>query len=277
MSESVEMTSNSAPNKEEETSSGGSKSSCMDMLGCIGLGIMTTTPDGMCMKAELKSWNLWRGVIGEFTATLLFLYVTIGTIVTVESLLQVALAFGLTITILVYIFANVSGANINPAVSLMLVLTKRMTPLRGVLYIIAQCLGATCGSLIVKALTHEDYWGAGCNEVFPSTTYAGALFYEIFSTSLLLLTVQAAIDSKQSEMAPHIGNLAPLAIGLAVFLAHLVNIPKTNTSINPARTLGAAIAINEDRCWEDQEIFWIGPFLSSILSAILYQVCFKQK
>jgi len=254
---------------------------------------------------ELASWDLWRGFFGEFLATFMFLFISISTVMhttqdgvalNVGRQLTISWAFGMAITVLIYVFGTVSGANINPAVSLMLALTKKISPVRCVVYIIAQCLGAICGSALVKSF-NEDLFaarGAACNGVADGYSNGAALAVEIFSTGILMLAVQAATDPKQDARAfpQHPGQgayfnngLAPLTIGLAVFLAHLIAIPVTNCSINPARSLGTAVVGHglsvagqaDVDCFDDLWIWWVGPMLSAVIFSVIYQVLIADK
>jgi aquaporin PIP len=202
--------------------------------------------------------------------------------------LIIALTFGLTITTLVYIFAPVSGANINPAVTLALVVSKALDPLTGIFYVIAQCLGAAAGCGLVKAIQsdHYDTYGGGANGVNnPSFGAGNAFLAEVCATFLLCFTVLAAVDggpvgknaalhgTHTGDVRPANGAVLAFPIGFAVLLAHLWLIPIDGTSINPARSFGAALVANE---WDDHWVFWAGPLLGSLLSACVYQFVFNE-
>jgi aquaporin PIP len=242
-------------------------------------------------ELEDEQWELIRSLIGEFVATWLFLFVTITTVVmtirdsdsadagsgkmTTGRHLMIALTFGISITVLVYQFATVSGANINPAVTFSLMVTRRMEKVKGFLYIVAQCCGAICGTLCVYGLDPATFkkQGGGCNGI-PLTSSlennVGAAFgVEFFGTLLLVLTVLAAIDPDNAKAAPHIGSLAPLTIGLAVFLAHCLAIPVTGTGINPARSFGTAVVSNN---WNGHWVFWVAPMLAGGLGGLFYDL-----
>ena len=120
-----------------------------------------------------------QAVMAEYIATFMFLFCTIGCVVftqdggiTTARQLEVSLVFGGMITILVFIMAGISGGNINPAVSLALMLTRKISPLRCVAYTIAQCLGAVCGAAMVRIMTPAlfDKVDGGANEISPNAS-----------------------------------------------------------------------------------------------------------
>ncbi|OAY75644.1 putative aquaporin PIP2-6 [Ananas comosus] len=200
-------------------------------------------PAPLLDAGEVRLWSFYRAVIAEFIATLLFLYVSVATVIGYKlqsqadqcagvGLLGIAWAFGGMIFILVYCTAGISGGHINPAVTFGLFLARKVSLVRAVLYIVAQCLGAICGVGIVKGIMKHPYnsLGGGANEV-----------------------------------------LAPLPIGFAVFMVHLATIPITGTGINPARSLGAAVIYNQKKAWDDQWIFWVGPFVGALAAAAYHQ------
>ncbi|XP_072958467.1 probable aquaporin PIP2-6 [Typha angustifolia] len=233
---------------------------------------------------ELRLWSFYRALIAEFIATLLFLYVTVATVIgyKVQSasdqcagvgVLGIAWAFGGMIFILVYCTAGISGGHINPAVTFGLFLARKVSLVRAVLYMVFQSLGAICGVGIVKGIMKHAYNsnGGGANEVAPGYSKGTALGAEIIGTFVLVYTVFSATDPKRSARDSHIPVLAPLPIGFAVFMVHLATIPITGTGINPARSLGAAVIYNQDKAWDDQWIFWVGPFVGALAAAAYHQ------
>ncbi|KAF7142260.1 hypothetical protein RHSIM_Rhsim05G0054800 [Rhododendron simsii] len=232
--------------------------------------------------AELKLWSFYRALIVEFVATLLFLYVTVATVIGHKKqtdpcdgvgLLGIAWAFGGMIFVLVYCTAGISGGHINPAVTLGLLLARKVSVIRTVAYMVAQCLGAICGVGLVKAFMKHDYnaLGGGANSVAPGYYKATALGAEIIGTFTLVYTVFLATDPKRSARDSHVPVLAPLPIGFAVFVVHLATIPITGTGINPARSFGAAVIYNHEKVWDDQWIFWVGPFVGALAAAAYHE------
>ncbi|ONM21046.1 Aquaporin PIP2-2 [Zea mays] len=221
-------------------------------------------PAPLVDAAELGSWSLYRAVIAEFIATLLFLYVTVATVIGYKhqtdasasgagadaacggvGVLGIAWAFGGMIFVLVYCTAGISGGHINPAVTFGLFLARKVSLVRALLYMVAQCLGAVCGVGLVKAFqsAYFDRYGGGANSLASGYSRGAGL---------------GAV-------------LAPLPIGFAVFMVHLATIPVTGTGINPARSLGAAVVYNKDKPWDDHWIFWVGPLLGAAIAAFYHQ------
>ncbi|KAH0457245.1 hypothetical protein IEQ34_015152 [Dendrobium chrysotoxum] len=233
---------------------------------------------------ELRLWSFYRALIAEFVATLLFLYVTVATVIGYKKqsaadacdgvgILGIAWSFGGMIFILVYCTAGISGGHINPAVTFGLFLARKVSLVRAVFYIIAQCLGAICGVGIVKGIMKHYYnsLGGGANEVAAGYSKGTALGAEIIGTFVLVYTVFSATDPKRNARDSHIPVLAPLPIGFAVFIVHLATIPITGTGINPARSLGAAVIYNQHSAWHNHWIFWVGPFVGALAAAAYHQ------
>ncbi|THU71242.1 hypothetical protein C4D60_Mb08t33500 [Musa balbisiana] len=254
---------------------------------------------------ELMLWSFYRALIAEFIATLLFLYVTVATVIGYKAqsqddqcggvgILGIAWAFGGMIFILVYCTAGISGGHINPAVTLGLFLARKVSLLRAVMYMVAQCLGAICGVGIVKGIMKHQFnaFGGGANSVAAGYSKGTALGAEIIGTFVLVYTVFSATDPKRSARDSHVPVLAPLPIGFAVFMVHLATIPITGTGINPARSFGAAVIYNQHKPWHDHVsvfashrscsaklcfvyllrwIFWVGPFVGALAAAVYHQ------
>ncbi|XP_055811471.1 probable aquaporin PIP2-2 [Solanum dulcamara] len=240
--------------------------------------------------AELKKWSLYRALVAEFVATLLLLYIGVLTKIGYKSerakniddpcsgvgLLGIAWAFGGMVFILVFCTAGISGGHINPAVTFGLFLSRKISLIRGLLYIIVQYLGAICGVALVKAINKSNYefYGGGVNMVSPGYSKGVALFAEMIGTFVLVYTILSTTDSKRNARDSHVPVLAPLPIGFVVFLVHLATIPITGTGINPARSLGAAVIYNHNKAWKDLGIFSGGPFTGAIIAAI-YQLIMR--
>ncbi|XVE87475.1 hypothetical protein DITRI_Ditri18aG0120500 [Diplodiscus trichospermus] len=232
--------------------------------------------------AELKSWSFYRALLAEFVATLLFLYILVATVIGHKKqtgpcngvgLLGIAWAVGGMIFVLVYCTAGISGGHINPAVTLGLFIARKVSLVRAVAYMVAQCLGAICGAGLAKSIMRHDYnaHGGGANTVAHGHSKGTALGAEIIGTFVLVYTVFSATDPKRNARDSHVPVLAPLPIGFAVFVVHLATIPITGTGINPARSLGAAVIYNNEKAWDDQWIFWVGPFTGAIAAAAYHQ------
>ncbi|CAM0952729.1 unnamed protein product [Alopecurus aequalis] len=237
--------------------------------------------------SELSGWSLYRAVITEFMATLMFLYISLATVIGYKSqaaaaadacagvgYLGVAWSFGATIMVLVYCTGGVSGGHINPAVTFGLLVCRKISLVRAALYVTAQCLGAICGAAVVKGVTGRNYeaLGGGANSVADGFSVGGALGAEVTGTFVLVYVVLSATDPKRTARDSFIPILVPLPIGFAVFVVHLATIPITGTGINPARSLGAAVMYNQHKAWKDHWIFWVGPLIGATAAA-LYHRC----
>ncbi|GAV91519.1 MIP domain-containing protein [Cephalotus follicularis] len=237
---------------------------------------------------ELGQWSFYRALIAEFLATLLFLYILVMTVIGYNSetdpthggnlcggvgILGIAWAVGGMIFVLVYCTAGISGGHINPAVTFGLFLARKVSLVRAVFYMVAQCLGAICGVGLAKAFQNGRYslYGGGANVLNDEYSKGVGLAAEIIGTFVLVYTVFSATDPKRNARDSHVPVLAPLPIGFAVFVVHLATIPITGTGINPARSLGAAVIYNKEKAWDDQWIFWVGPFVGAAIAAFYHQ------
>ncbi|GMI80616.1 PLASMA MEMBRANE INTRINSIC PROTEIN 2D, plasma membrane intrinsic protein 2;5 [Hibiscus trionum] len=236
--------------------------------------------------SELKKWSFYRALIAEFIATLLFLYITVLTVIGYKSqvdtatdsctgvgILGIAWAFGGMIFILVYCTAGISGGHINPAVTFGLLLARKVSLVRAIGYMVAQSLGAICGVGLVKAFQSSYYnrYGGGANTLADGYSTGTGLGAEIIGTFVLVYTVFSATDPKRKARDSHVPVLAPLPIGFAVFMVHLATIPITGTGINPARSIGAAVIFNNKKAWDDHWIFWVGPMVGAAIAAFYHQ------
>eukprot|EP00253_Pinus_taeda_P024902 PITA_24902 len=209
-------------------------------------------PAPLLDSLELKLWSFYRAAIAEFVATLLFLYVTLTTVVENKPK---------------------KGGHINPAVTFALFLARRVSLPRALLYIIAQCLGALCGTALVKSIQGSFYAsnGGGSNSVSSGYSKETALLAEIIGTFVLVYTIFSAAHPKHKARHSHIPVLAPLPIGLAVFLVSLATTPITGTGINPATSFGLAVIYGHQKSWDDLWIFWVGPLIGAAVAAVYHQ------
>jgi aquaporin Z len=188
-------------------------------------------------------------------------------------LLGVAFAFGLTVLTMAYAIGHISGCHLNPAVSIGLWAGGRFPANKLIAYIIAQCLGAIVagGVLYLIASGKADFSLAGG---FASNGYGehspggyslfSALVTEVVMTMMFLLIILGATDSRAPQ------GFAPLAIGLGLTLIHLISIPVTNTSVNPARSLGVALYVG-DWALAQLWLFWVAPIAGALLGAAIYR------
>lgn len=188
-------------------------------------------------------------------------------------LLGVALAFGLTVLTMAYAIGHISGCHLNPAVSIGLWAGGRFPASKLLPYILAQVLGGIVAGGVLYVIA-SGTTGFDVAAGFASNGYAAhspggysltaALVSEVVMTLFFLLVILGATDKR----AP--AGFAPIAIGLALTLIHLISIPVTNTSVNPARSTGVALYVGD---WAVAQLwlFWIAPIGGALLGAVIYR------
>jgi aquaporin Z len=189
--------------------------------------------------------------------------------------LPVALAFGLSIVAMAYVIGNVSGCHINPAVSLGALLDKRIKVVEFCGYVLSQIIGATIGAglllVMVEVFGVHDHTGSlGSNEVANAGGIGGGLFVEIILTFIFVLTILGVTADKNK------GNVAGIVIGLTLAFVHIVGIPLTGTSVNPARSIGPAI-LSGGQPLTDLWVFIVGPLAGATLAALVYRALKTKK
>jgi len=186
----------------------------------------------------------------------------------------VSLAFGLTVLTMAYAIGHVSGCHLNPAVSVGLLLAGRFDAKDLLPYVIAQVLGGVAGAgvlyLIASGKADFSLAGGMASNGYAAHspggyTVAAAFLTEVVMTSIFLIVILGATDRR----APP--GFAPIAIGLCLTLIHLISIPVTNTSVNPARSTGPAIFVGG---WAMSQLwlFWLSPILGAALGAFAYKI-----
>jgi aquaporin Z len=187
--------------------------------------------------------------------------------------LGVSLAFGLSVVTMAYAIGHISGCHLNPAVSIGLVAGGRFKSSELPHYIIAQVLGGILAASIIwciasgqEGFTLGGFASNGYGEASPHGYALHAAFVcEVVMTAVFLFIIMGATDSR----AP--AGLAPLAIGLTLALIHMISIPVTNTSVNPARSTSQALfagGIYLQQLW----LFWVAPILGGIIGAKIYNL-----
>jgi aquaporin Z len=189
-------------------------------------------------------------------------------------LLGVALAFGLTVLTMAYAIGHISGCHLNPAVSVGLWAGGRFPASKLLPYIVAQVLGAVAAGGVLYLIASGKA-GFAVSAGFASNGYGAhspggysllaALVTEVVMTMMFLLIILGSTD----KLAPQ--GFAPLPIGLGLTLIHLISIPVTNTSVNPARSTGVALFVGD---WAVAQLwlFWIAPLIGAVLGALVYRL-----
>ncbi len=227
-----------------------------------------------------------RKLIAEFLGTFWLVFGGCGSAVLAAAFPQlgigfagVALAFGLTVLTGAYAFGPVSGGHFNPAVSAGLAVAGRFSWSEFVPYVVAQTLGAlgAAAVLYVVASGKADFSLAGG---FAANGYgehspggyglASALVIEVVLTAMFLLIILGSTESRVPA------GFAPIAIGLALTLIHLISIPVTNTSVNPARSTGQALFVGG---WAIQQLwlFWLAPIVGGAIGGLIHKAVLADK
>lgn len=188
-------------------------------------------------------------------------------------LLGVSFAFGLTVLTMAFAIGHISGCHLNPAVSVGLLVGGRFPAKDLGPYIVAQVLGAIAAGGVLFLIASGKV-GFDVTAGFASNGYAkhspggyslvAALITEVVMTLMFLVVILGATDSRAPQ------GFAPIAIGLALTLIHLISIPVTNTSVNPARSTGVAVYVGG---WALAQLwlFWVAPIVGGILGGLVYR------
>ena len=192
--------------------------------------------------------------------------------------LGVALAFGLTVLTGAFALGHISGGHFNPAVSVGLWVGGRFDTKDLIPYVVSQVVGAVLAAWVLYLIVQGQAGFTGTGG-FATNGYAElspgkyslipALMIEIVLTAMFLIVIMGATDKR----AP--AGFAPIAIGLALTLIHLISIPVTNTSVNPARSTGVAI-FAETAALSQLWLFWVAPIVGAIIGAIIYKILEKE-
>lgn len=184
--------------------------------------------------------------------------------------LMVAMAFGLSVVAMAYTIGGISGCHINPAITLGCMLSGRMKSNEGLMYMLFQVIGAFIGSSILYLLTSNIDMAyattTGANACATGVSTIGGLLAEIVFTCVFVFVVLGTTDAKKGA-----GNFAGLAIGLSLVLVHIVCIPITGTSVNPARSIAPAV-FQGGEALSQLWLFIVGPFIGAALSALIWKM-----
>jgi len=194
-------------------------------------------------------------------------------------LLGVALAFGLTVLTMAYAIGHISGCHLNPAVSFGLWAGRRFPGADLLPYLIAQVAGAIAGAgilyVIASGASGFDLAGGFAANGYGAHSPGGypllsALVTEVVLTFMFLMIILGATDRRAPQ------GFAPIAIGLGLTLIHLIGIPVTNLSVNPARSTGPAIFVGGWALWQ-LWLFWVAPIVGGILAGLIYRLAFEKE
>jgi len=203
--------------------------------------------------------------------------VVFGDGLTIESILMISLGHGAVIALMVYAFGHVSGAHINPAVTIPMMITKKISVADGIGYIIFQVIGAIIATLSLMAILPEIgkpvLWGGhgGPSELLNHSVMSGFVVEVILTFFLVLVIFMTAVHKKAPK------SVYGAAIGGMVFLLHIVGVPLTGASMNPARSLAPAVATGDAGLLEIQWLYWVAPIIGGIIAGVIMNYVFINK
>lgn len=196
-------------------------------------------------------------------------------------ILGIAVAFGLSIVAMAYVIGDVSGCHINPAVSLGVFIDGRMSGRDFVGYLIAQFLGGIAGAGILAGIISCTNLGTvaevglgqnGYGEAsYVGLNMAGALLVEVILTAVFVFTI-LGVTAKEKT-----GTVAGLVIGLTLAFVHILGIPLTGTSVNPARSFGPALLVGNGTALSQVWVFILAPLAGAVIAALVYRAVCKEK
>ena len=217
-----------------------------------------------------------RKYIAEFIGTFVLTFVGCGAaaisggINGVLGVLGIAFAFGLAIVAMAYSIGNISGCHINPAVSLGMLVTKRMNVKDFCFYVVAQVLGAFAAAFMLKSIGNmctPVITGLGTNGYgklsYVNLNMIGALLVEVILTCIFVLTILGVTSKKENS------SVSGLVIGLTLAFVHIIGIPLTGTSVNPARSLGPAL-FEGGKALSQVWLFILGPLVGALIAGLLW-------
>ena len=215
-----------------------------------------------------RSLELWRRAAAEGLAAFALVFAGCGAVVANAAydgslgVVGIAIVFGLVIMVMVYAIGHLSGAHINPAVTVAFALTRHFPAREAAAYIGAQVTGAVLGALTLLAVWPSK--PASLGSTVPSVGVGSALTYEAILTALLMFVILAVATDTRA-----VGAAAAIAIGGTIGLDALFGGPVTGASMNPARSFGPALVAGE---WTDFWVYVVGPIAGAALGGLAYKV-----
>jgi aquaporin-4 len=228
---------------------------------------------------DIKSGKFWLALVAEFLGTGLLVLVACGSCANFRvsegvhgDFVQISLGFGLSVASIVWSIAHVSGGHINPAVTIGFLVTRKISLLRALLYVVSQSLGAVVGAAVLMLVSPTGTHDAlGTTSPGKDVSLTQAFIVEMIISFVLIWVVFATCDSLRTGF----GGSGPLAIGLSIAMCHLWAIPYTGSGMNPARAFGSALMsgyLKENA--GTHAIYWIAPLLGGAFAGLLYDLLF---
>ncbi|XP_029179062.1 aquaporin AQPcic-like [Nylanderia fulva] len=235
---------------------------------------------------EDSTWDKLVAVLGEVIGTAMLVF--LGCAICVGSLghplhaIQIPLAFGLAVMIAIQSVGHISGAHLNPAVTLATVILGKTTLAMAGFYVIAQCLGSLIGFGLLKMITPSNYLHDGdpdtkdsfctthMNENIQDLTFAHGFGAEALATGILVFVACSIWDSRNAKNTDSV----PIKFGLTITMLAFAFVPYTGCSMNPARSFGPAVWNNY---WNHHWLYWVGPLVGSAIATLIYRFLFSPK
>ena len=200
--------------------------------------------------------------------------VAFGNGLSVPAIVMIALGHGAAIGLMVYTFGHVSGAHINPAVTISMLVTRRIGIKDGIAYIVFQLIGAIVAAASLKAILPDlgakvNFGTQGGPSALLNHSALSGLAVEIILTFFLVTVIFMTVVHKKAP-----AGMYGLAIGGMIFLIHLVGVPLTGASVNPARTFGPALISGY---WDFHWIYWAGPIIGAVIAGLVMNYVFVKK
>ena len=227
-------------------------------------------------------YNLPQKLLAEFIGTFTVVFVAAGAICADQclratgqigaGLLGSALAYGLAVAVMVSAVGHVSGAHLNPAVTIGFWVTKRLSSLRSIGYVIAQLLGSLAAAYSIRAILPESAWrpvSLGTPDLASDFTRMHGMALEAVLTFALVFVAFASVADARGAFH----RIAGLAVGFAITAGYLVGAPFTGAAMNPARAFGPAVALSPHH-WQNHGVYWIGPLFGGVLAGVIYDRLF---
>ena len=203
--------------------------------------------------------------------------VVFGNGLSIEAILMISLGHGAIIALMVYAFGHVSGAHINPAVTIPMMITKKISVADGVGYIVSQVIGGIIATLSLMVILPEIgkpvLWGGhgGPSELLNNSVMSGFAVEVILTFFLVVVIFMTAVHKKAPK------SVYGASIGGMVFLLHIVGIPLTGASMNPARSFAPAIVTGDASLLEIQWLYWVAPIIGGIIAGVIMNYVFINK
>jgi MIP family channel proteins len=212
--------------------------------------------------------KLSTSLIAELIGTFALIFIGAGAVALNAGLVGIAFAHGLVIVSFAYAYGHISGTHINPAVTLGVWAAGKMDALRALSYIVFQVAGGVLGALALRYVLGGPESGLGATKLAPNVSPTVGLVLEAILTFFL---ANAVLNCAVSGKA---GNLAGLAIGLTLTLSILMGGPLTGASLNPARSIGPAVALGD---FANLWVYLVGPILGGVLAGLLYRYVLEER